>query len=38
MTKGILGGPSQPATKEEMENYTYVRFHERNADIWYGQV
>jgi hypothetical protein len=24
-------------TKEETANITYVRFHGRNADIWYGQ-
>ena len=33
----ILDGPGQPVTKEETANHAYIRFHGRNADIWYGQ-
>lgn len=33
----LLDGPGQPVTKEETANHAYIRFHGRNADIWYGQ-
>lgn len=33
----LLDGPSQPVTKEQTANRAYVRFHGRNADIWFGQ-
>ena len=33
----LLDGPGQPITKEETADHAYVRFHGRNADIWFGQ-
>lgn len=33
----LLDGPGQPVTKEETANHAYIRFHGRNADIWYSQ-
>lgn len=33
----LLDGPGQPVTKEKTASHTYIRFHGRNADVWYGQ-
>lgn len=33
----LLDGPGQPITEAETASHAYVRFHGRNADIWYGQ-
>jgi uncharacterized protein YecE (DUF72 family) len=33
----LLDGPGQPITREETADHAYIRFHGRNADIWYGQ-
>jgi uncharacterized protein YecE (DUF72 family) len=33
----LLDGLGQLATKEQTADHAYVRFHVRNADIWFGQ-
>ena len=32
----LLDGPGYPVTNEQTAKHAYVRFHGRNADIWYG--
>jgi uncharacterized protein YecE (DUF72 family) len=33
----LLDAPGQPATREQTADHAYIRFHGRNADIWFGQ-
>jgi uncharacterized protein YecE (DUF72 family) len=32
----LLDAPGQPATREQTVDHAYIRFHGRNADIWFG--
>lgn len=33
----LLDGPGQPITKAQTADHSYIRFHGRNPDIWFGQ-